>query len=342
MFIFRGLGVHLILLATSVSAAFAVWRVSKPTTELERGEIVIWKAQPEDIQRVVFEAPNRKTTIEVKRDAVGTYFLGEYQLIILPGEDFPTPSGTTQMRNDSDQPHLLRQSFVSTKAGLKLVSDLAPLKALLAVGRVPKNQLAEFGLDAPKRRAIVTIRNVEHRLEFGDETLGEKQQYVLDPRTEQVYVLLGDLARDISEADTRLPDRDLHAWDPTMPTAARITGMLGARTLARGGPKGNRFWARSESASDKDLTATNWMSKIDQMRPELFDPNAGERQLLLRIDYELAGSKLGFFELLKGPQQKQAQGPSQYWLRTEQTRLPANIVSEQGEQIEQDAKSVLK
>lgn len=338
--VFGELGVHLLLLATSAGAALAVWSRSEPTLDFHRGDVVIWNADPNDIQRVVFEAPKQTTTIEVKRDAVGTYYLGKFDIMILPGEEIPSPTHDSTFLNDTDKPQLFAQTFVSTKAGDKLFKDLAPLKALLAVGRVPKNQLAEFGLAAPERRAIVKFKNGERRLEYGDETLGEKHQYVLDPQTGQVYVLLGDLARDISEADVRLPDRELHAWDPSVPTAAHITGSLGDRNLVRAGPKTNQFWADAAHPNDKDATATNWMAKIDQLRPEFFDPSAGVRNALLRIEYTIGDSQLGFLELLKGPESKE--GVAEYWLRTEQTRLPSKVLIETGVQIEQDAKSVVK
>src|SRR4029453_12339428 len=127
----------------------------------------------------------------------------------------------------------------------------------------------------------------------------------------------------------RLPDRELHGWEASLPSAARITGSLGARTLVRGGPKANRFWADSSSALDKDAPVTNWMSKIEQLRPELFDLHTSDRGLLLRIDYQSAGSELGFFELWKGPAQDEGRSP--YWVRTEQTRLPAKIIVEHAE-----------
>ncbi|HMJ10352.1 MAG TPA: DUF4340 domain-containing protein [Polyangiaceae bacterium] len=337
----RELGVHVFLLAASIAAALSAWTGQKGTSDLDRGDLFVWKGQPEDIVRIVYEGANYKTTIEPKHDAVGSYFSGKYEKSVAPGEQVTTPDNLPAFVNQGDKPLVMSQTFIATKAGSKLIKDLAPLKALRAIGRISKDQRAEFGLDAPKTSAIVTFRNLgARRLQFGAETLGEKNQYVLDEQTEQAYVLLGDLARDISQAHERLPERDLHAWLDMQPTSARIKGRGRTRNLVRGGPQGSTFWADSASASKKDATATNWMAKIDELRVVAHDPTPQkDRSQVLRIEYARSGEQQGFLELWKGPA---VENRSHYWVRTEQTRMLARVFVEQGEQIEQDVNSVLR
>jgi hypothetical protein len=333
----RRLRLHYVLFAASIGLGFIVWRRGAPTGDQPRGDAIVWQGRPEDIERIAFETPNRKITLQKKHDAQGDYFLGSFDRTVAPNEQVSNGDHTDSYVNESGASQHLTQTFVSTEPAQKLAKDLAPLKALRAVGRVPKNKLADFGLDKPGGTATIKFRNAERKLLFGDETLGEKDQFVLEPETNEVFVLLGDVARTLALGDERLPNQELHDWPDTAPMSALLSGKLGTRHLVRGGPKENLYWADSTAAT-KDETATNWMSKIEHLRSASFDPSPPSgRDMIIRIDYEAHSEKLGYWELWKGPKE----GKTQYWVVTERTRMPVRLFNE-GEQIERDAASVVK
>lgn len=335
-----GFRVHYLLLVASLAFAYFIWAKGRPPVgEQARGDIIVWTGRAEDIERIVFERPNGKTTLEAKHDAQGTYFQGTYERVVEPNEQLTRPDHSEPYVNETGAKQTLSQMFISTTAALKLASDLAPLKALRAVGRVPRDKLSEFGLDAPTQRAIVKFRNAQHTLEWGDETTGEADQYVLDREKNEVYVLLGDLARTIAEADVRLPNQELHEWADTTPTSATISGSAGKRNLVRGGQSGNLFWADRANSAQKDETLTNYMAKIDHLRSILFDPSPPSgRTMLFRIEYAGHGSPMGYMEFWKGTTENQVQ----YWVVTERTRVPAKVNPGEGEQLERDTGTILK
>jgi hypothetical protein len=290
---------------------------------------------------IVFEAQKRKTTIEPKSDAQGRYFLGKYEQTLEPHESISRPDHTPPYTNESSAAEHLSTQFVSTRAASKLTQDLAPLKALRALGPVPRGRLAEFGLEASKAKVIVKFRNGERTLELGDVTPGGANRYAREPQKREVYVLSGDLIGDLEAADVRLPDRELHSWSEHEPTRARISAAGKQRTLVRGGEETNRFWADAASASQKDETSMNWLTKIDRLRVASYDATPPKGRVpVVRIEYAgMRGESAGFFELWKGPGPENTLG---YWVVTEATRLTAMVLQSQGEEIERDLRSILK
>jgi len=234
-----------------------------------------------------------------------------------------------------------KTDFVSVGVAQKLVESLAPLKALRALGKIPEDRAAEFGLADPEGTLTVTIGGVERKLVLGATTPGGGDRYVREPQTGETYVIDGAAVRDLDTAESRLVERELHGWKEAEVSTAELSAGGKKRQIVRGGPEGKRFWADPAAADQKDETAANFMSKLDRLRPTdyvMVEP-AG-KQDVLRVEYA-AGSSLGFLELVRVPAADPA-GKPEYFVRTERTRLYAKVPAQTAEQVEQDLESVLK
>ncbi|MDI1444286.1 DUF4340 domain-containing protein [Polyangium sp. 6x1] len=332
----RGLFVHVGLFVLASASAVAVWTRDEQPKALVQTEATVWPGRPADVTKVVFEGKNRKVSLESKSDKLGAYYLGTLEREATPppappdaGAPPPAPAGKTTTE------------FVGVGVAQKLVESLAPLKALRALGRIPEDRAAEFGLAEPEGTLTVTLSGAERKLVLGGTTPGGGDRYVREPQTGETYVIDGGAVRDLDTAESRLVERELHGWKEAEVSTAELSAGGKKRQIVRGGPEGKRFWADPAAADQKDETAANFMAKLDRLRPTdyVMSEPAG-KQDVLRVEYA-ASSSLGYLELVRVPAADPA-GKPDYFVRTERTRLYAKVPAQTAEQVDQDLASILK
>ncbi|MFO0760072.1 MAG: DUF4340 domain-containing protein [Byssovorax sp.] len=231
-------------------------------------------------------------------------------------------------------------TFLSIKAGQKLVSELAPFKAMRALGKIPDADAAQFGLAQPEATVTVKVAGADKRLLLGLITPGGGDRYVKDAGTGEVFVVKGEPFRFLEAPESWLFERDLHDWkEPDVKSAKVIAGQQ-SRKLSHGGPSGKQFWADAKTPDVNDDGLNNWMSKLFQLRALEFSDNPpGKRELVLRVEFAGDGP-LGFLELWRLP--PAPDGTPEYVVKTERTRLFGRLSGNFTAQIEQDLELVLK
>jgi len=333
----RGLIVHVALFVLASASAVAIWtREEKPKASAQ-AEATVWSGRAADVERVIFEGKSRKVVLETKKDDLGAYYVGTLE------KEPPNvpPVGDTGAPPQAP-PERTKMEFVAVGVAQKLAETLSPLKALRALGRIPDDRAAEFGLAEPEGTLSVTIRGTEHKLVIGSTTPGGGDRYAKDPATGEVYVIDGDAIRDLDTAESRLIERDLHEWKETEVTTAEVKTGEKSRQIVRGGPEGKTFWADPATADQKDETLANWMAKLDRLRPTdyvMTEPPG--KQAVVRVDYKTGSKTLGFMEIARAKAADPA-GKPDYFVRTERTRLFAKVPAATAEQVEQDIASIVK
>ncbi len=318
------LAVHGSLLAAAAAAAFAVSSrdgaapISSPT------EAVVWGGKPADVERIRYDAKGKRVSIDARADATGRFFVGTVEKDKAPDAGAAASPPTT--------------TFVSVAAATKLTEALAPLRATRALGKLDPARAADFGLATPEATLTVRVAGQEHELTLGAATPGGADRYALDRARGELYVVKGDPLRDAESPETRLLERDPHAWKDADVTSARIEAAGKAREVARGGTEAKRFWSDPASRDKADETLGNWMSKLDRLRPTEYVAAAPEgRTVALRVEWSGASGKLGWLELVKAPGEG---GKSAWFIVTERTRLHAKVLATLAEQVEADIASV--
>jgi Domain of unknown function (DUF4340) len=331
----RGVLVHLGLLVVAALSAFLVWTRDKDTKTLAAGDVTVWSGRAADVKRVTYEGKTRKVLLEVKHDDKGDYWVGSSE------RDTPAPKAAADAGAPAEKPPPTKTTtaLVSVGEGEKLAQALAPLKALRDLGKVADDRLKEFGLDQPDGTLTVDVGGAEHKLVVGGSTPGSGDRYVKDAATGAVYALKGDLVRDLESADSRMVERDLHEWKDNDVQTATLAAAGKTREIVRGGVETKRFWADKASRDTNDETLGNWMSKLERLRPsEYVTAPPGKLETVLKLEF-FAGRSLGFVELAKAPGDK---GKSDYFVRSERTRLWAKVPAQTAEQVEADLAGVLK
>lgn len=188
----------------------------------------------------------------------------------------------------------------------RLFEKFTPLRSPRAFGVLDANKVKELGLDAAKKKLVVTVRNEKRELVIGQPSQGSGESYLRDTRDGRTYLLPRALLADLQGASHRLIDRRLHAFKMT--DVSRLALSAGGKKrefviLGRENPHG--YKVAPAKASDKpDEMARNWHDKMLRLMPvEIYGkdevPQAGAPSPSVRLEYFDGGKQIGFVELAK-------------------------------------------
>jgi hypothetical protein len=342
----RGLATHFLLLVVAAGAAVFVWtRDKKPAVSL--GDVTIWSGRPAEVSRIAFDAKSKKISLEARSDAQGRWFLGTAETPATPdahAADAGLPAAPAA-------PKVV--TFVSVGQTTKLVEALAPLKGVREVGRIGDDRSAEFGLKDPDGTLSVTMAGKERRLTLGGHTPGGGDRYVRDDASTLVYVVKGDVTRDLEAGEGALSERDLHEFKDGEIDSIRVVARGKSREVLRRGPESKRIWADPSDPEKADETVSNWIAKVDRLRPTeyLGGAESSVPEQVVRIDYKARGAQGAFLEIAKIPAVPPAVPPQNapspgskfdFVVRSERTRQWAKVYTPVAEQVEQDLGSIVR
>jgi hypothetical protein len=335
----RGLVTHVVLLLVAAGASVFVWtRDKKPV--VAAGDVTVWSASPDDVSHVEFESKGKRVTLDARKDPLGRWFVGT------------SVSPAVQLVDAGAPPPPRTASFVSVSQAAKLAEALAPLRAVREVGKIGDDRAPEFGMKEPEGTLSVTIAGKEHKLAIGAHTPGGGDRYVREEASGVVYVVKADVTRDLESGDAALTEREPHEFKDPDVESIRVMARGKSREVLRRGPSSKRIWADPSDPDKADETVSNWIAKVDRLRPADYpasQPNAPE--VVVRIEYKVRGAQGAFLEIAKVPAAAPAaaasspSAPTPAWdflVRSERTRQWAKVATQLGEQVEQDLASVLK
>ncbi len=335
---------HAGALVVSAGLAYSAWSKDEPAPDAQASTVDVWGGSQASFSKLSFEGKTRKVRLESRKDALGYYYV-----TAVDKEDAPDPHAGIPGHGDhgplkppeGKEPKKETSRFVSVKAGETLVSALAPLKALRAVGKVEPARNEEFGLDKPEGTLKVTIDGKEHVLVIGGTTPGGSERYARYQNNGEVFAISSDIAQSLMFGDSRLPERELHGFKTDDITKVRVQKGAKSRELVRVKDKRDG-WADVSNPGKQDETAGNWMSKLGRLRGSEFVENPATplkpEDALVRVEYFEGSKSVGFVELYKQPGEK----GNDYLARTEWGRWYVKVPANTAEQVEQDVGSVLK
>lgn len=339
----KGLLPHLVALLVAAVLAFGVWSHGDKPIELDAAEKVeVWSGSPEHLERIRFESPKRTVTLEARKDSIGRYYVATLDKEE-PAKPHPAApdAGTDAGAQPSEPAKRVTTHFIAVKDADELATKLAPLTALRQVGTLAGGRAEEFGLDKPEGTLKVKIGGVEHALVIGSATPGGQERYAKEEKSGVVYAVAGDLVQSMLGAESRLLERELHAFPETDVTRLRISRGGKTREVVSI-PDKKGAWADAASPSKLDETVGNWLTKVSRLHVTDYVENTPSpltpESAIVRIDYFGGKKTLGFLELYKLPAEK----GSDYYVRTENSRWFVKVLASAGEQVEQDTASVVK
>jgi hypothetical protein len=349
----RSLGVHAGLMVLAGALALRTFTAEDDTAK-KHVQAEVWGGGPDQITMVRFEHKLGDMKVEPRKDKEGRYFVGTVQ------KDKAAESAEQKPPPNPHDPHAAESAadpaakapeptgerttahFIAVKQGEELFKSLAPLQVLRVLGKVDEGRKKDFGFDAEQGSLYVSIGGKDHTLVFGGSTPGGSDHYARDPVTGNAYVVPGTILRDLTSADQRLVERDLHGFEDATVKRIRVTVGEASRELVRSADKKD-FWAAPATPDEKDETASNWMSKVERLRVTSYagdkpEPPVQPSDVVMKIEYFDDRRNIGFLELVRRPGEDDRH---EYIARTQHTRWYAGVLRSSAEQVDQDVKSVV-
>ncbi len=325
-----GIWVHVALLGVASTTA---WVMSARTVEpnLVNGPTFdVWRVEAEQIQSLTYETPEHRVTMELKHDSVGNY-------AVVSIENQPKSEGLDAGALKKSVAETKR--FISVDGAEKVRQGLARLKGLRTIGKIDAARASEFGLDKAEGTLKVILANGPRILTIGASTPGGGNYYVRDEKTGLVHVVVGEPIATLIYAESRLIERDLHGFkeDEVMRIAVQAGGKRRRLTRVASRPNG---WTDTEGASKEDETASNWVSKLTQLRVTSYEEKFQNTPTpFVRVEYGDSKTNIGFVEIFRVQGSNES---ARYVARSERSRWFAEVMKSQAEQLERDVSLIAK
>jgi hypothetical protein len=335
----KGLLPHFAALLVAVVLALTIWsRGDKPAEADAAQKVEVWSGSPDHLERIRFESPKRTVTLDARKDSIGRYYVAVVDKEEAPK---PFPMGADAGAGASEPPKHTTTRFIGVKDADELAGKLAPLMALRQLGPLAPGRAEEFGLDKPEGTLKVKISGTEHGLVIGSSTPGGQERYAKEERSGIVFAVSGDVVQSMLGAESRLLERELHAFPEGDVTRLRIArGGKTREVVSIADKKG--AWADAATPTKLDETIGNWLTKVSRLHVTEYVENTPApltpESTVVRLDYFGGTKTLGYLELYKLPGEK----GNDYYVRTENSRWFVKVLGTAGEQVEQDAASVVK
>jgi hypothetical protein len=287
----RGAAIQGGLAVLGLALAYGTWQ-REP--EHAPGEATVIDVSKGDIQKVRFEDNGAHKWVEIdQKPAQAGEESNEAWIRTAPK---PTPAPATPER------------YVRGNTGAeKFFEKVGPLRATRALGVLEAAKLKEFGLDAPKKKLVITAKGNTYSFDVGTSPYGVSDPYVKDQKDGRVYVLGGGVMSDLESASVRFVDRTFHTFKPADWDALAISGNGKKREFTQqSGDKPTDTKLVSKKTQKPDAEAKNWHDKtfrlvVTEVLGQGEKPAAGEPTPLLKLEYFSAGKQKGWLEIGRTP-----------------------------------------
>jgi hypothetical protein len=320
----RGVAVQGGLAALGLVVAYATWQ-REP--DRAAGEVVIVDVTKSELANVHFEDENN--SVDVRRgsggDEVGVWVSVQDKTPVAATPKAPPPTspasggpggagGTTATKPPAapssppappSKPRPMRQLRGDEPAD-KFLTQFAPFRSPRAFGVLDAKKAKELGLDATKKKLVITARGETREFVIGQPPQGSGENYLRDVKDGRTYLMPRQVLADLQGAAYRLVDRKLHGFKLAEVNRLMVASSAKKREFVIKNPEDpNAYKLAPTNAPDKpDEMARNWHEKVWKLYPvdllgkgEL--PPGGPPKVLTRIDYFDGSKNAGWFEFGK-------------------------------------------
>lgn len=346
----RRIGAHLATFAVAAAVAFAAANKSKD--EHKPLEVELWKAKPGEVKRVLYKGGTRQVELIPSLDERGPYVVGSVTKtvepkVITPPQPPEADGGVkTVVAPEPPPPSEPKQEverFIGVGEARELVERVASLNAIRSLGVVTTDKLADFELNGEKLAELtVEVGGATHSFQLGGRTPGGGDLYARDSQSGTVYVLSGDIAKDVEMADTRLMERELL----TTPDGKEVFKVVLSRADKDRGivhsTEHPSFWTDESAPQEKNETLSNWMKKFERLRVNSYleGEQQGVETLVNATFTTQTGESLGRIEFAE--QTVPGEENPRYIARSPQSRWWAVVVASTGSELAADLPSIFE
>lgn len=316
---------YTLLLITSLGLAYQTW--TRGDSVQPSGSVALWRVDVDEISSIVYEAADRRVSLERREDA-NPYYWGSVTR--------STVGDSVSVTSDSTA------EFLVGHGADGLLALLASPRALLDLGMLDGEREEEYGLVGSLESLVVQVDRERHELILGATVFRTNDRYVRDVASGRTYVLQSAALGSLVSAEQIYSETRLHAFTIESVATVTVRTERGERTMRKfvTGSSGPPSWTPADAPDRPDQTFANFMERLEQLWVNKYEPDVdrGVLREVARIDYlDTAGDPIGHTELLRSD----ASRDPVYYLVTEHTRVPISLISGAAERLDRDLAQLL-
>ena len=254
------------------------------------------------------------------------------------------------------------REFPLGESGDKLVKNFAEARALRDLGTPDDAAKKDYKLDDAKTTLAITFKDGStHTFLVGGSVYGGSDKYVMDEQMHKAYVFSRDLLSSLEIGESSLHLTDPRGFDAAKIGSVTINAGDKSRTAVRVTTHGEgehagevKTWGEPDTKKPNQ-TVANFIDNANNLRPVQYDSSlkVSDMKPVLKLTYkEERGATLGTLTLYKyekpgelppGATLDPANPPkpqTEYYIMTEQTRVPALVRKDTASRAEQDIDTV--
>ena len=342
----RGVEIHGLLLVAALVAAWVSW-TDEDGPPQGAGEVTMWDLGGEEaVTAVRWVAKGRTAELERKATAgAEPYVWGRTErerqarpasqptsqpssqpaASAAPAPPAATSEGEGEGEGEEAPVEIDKKVFLANARAAEVMVSLAKPVAKRSLGRPSPEQLAELQLNDPEGVITVTAGSATQTLEVGMMAYGGGLRYVRNPTTDVAYVVAAKIVDDLKWADSRLVERDLHAFKSDDVQTFSVTARGATKAFTRG----------------KDDTAVAWLGKLFRLRADRYvgpdeSLHEGDAELpeveLLKAEFQTAQGQAGHLRLTRFGEGAKAR----WYARSERTQGRVGVSRYQADEVSKD------
>ena len=303
---------HTVLLLAALAVAYQTWsRADDPAPG--PSTVSLWRGEPEDLTRIVYETVNRRVAVERRADDTGSFV---WVSVTIDGDTTAAaPDSVIEFPGD-DQAHELTEAY-------------AALRAIRDLGAIDAESQEELGLTESTATLRVELGDEAHTLHVGGTVFASGDRYVHDPASGRAYVLPARMVSSLHRAEGVIVERAVHPpaiLERVAAVTVRTDG--GERTMRRvaGATSDSATWELPEEPGRPNQTFATFMERVERLSVMSYAPDLdlGDLHLLATVEYsDEDGLPVDRLELYRS---NQGDEPV-YYVATDYTRVPGRIYS---------------
>lgn len=279
------------LLAVALVGSYVTWTAPEETVARKATDVLVYRADAGSVSAVTWTEEARTVRLEQRTDAAGTWLWVEQtdKTKVVP----PTPEAVEgQPPPPAPEPQVTEETsrFTGNDQAGEIWTAFAPLYALRELTLTPDSDLTTYGLDAPKAKIEVALKDRTVTLEVGGEAYGTRDRYV---RAEgRVYLVDDATIRPIQFAKSRLVERKLQPFEEADIEQIAVRRGADARTFVQknAADRSNAFWADAAKPDERDVEGTTWLGKLFRLRAKSFVDEATVGTLVPVFAFDVKGA----------------------------------------------------
>jgi hypothetical protein len=343
--------VHGLLALFGLIVAFQTWtRVEED--EPPPGEVTAVECDTSAFVSLTLQSEKKRVVVEPKKSAKrrSYWFTVERKSPKKAARDEQAQS--TQPESDkktAKERRVERERFLANDDFSELLKWLVPFRAVRALGKDSRELDKEF--DNQKEQTTLTLLcgSEKHSFEVGSTTYGTGARYVKNKATKEVFLIPGNVIRDLNSAKYKFMQKRLHSFELKEVDKARVEAQAKRRTLVQRDRHDQKaaVWVDAAQPDRRNELYGNWFSQVSKLTASKYltageqpgsdlEKQIGDVEPLLKIEYSQRDQRLGWVEMVRVNAEEEY-----YYASTEKTETWVAVPRSVAKLVAQDVAMVV-